>query len=164
MAVKTLISVITPPSLISELQPLLASTLLETVHSRVAFASAKPSLHAGTMEAPDSATNQQSNISEQAVLVMTLIDALPCLPVLELEEWLPIIAQSICATGDNRMQQLCRERLWEVLTNGEMDVDRSSVCVAWWTTKGGRELVLGYHVGENQGPFMSGGLGEASKL
>ncbi len=38
--------------------------------------------------------------------------------------------------------ETCLQRFWEVLSSGEMDVDRAQVCVAWWTTRGGRELLL----------------------
>lgn len=62
------------------------------------------------------------------------------------------------------MLQVCRQRLWEVLSNGEMDVDRSAFCVAWWSTRGGKEMVLSEHSGDVEGPFMSGGPVEACKL
>ena len=165
MAVKTLIKVITPPSPISESQLFLASSLLEMVHFRSAIASTEPSLQTNSGPIAEAEPNPQSAISEQAVLILALVDALPFLPVSELEEWLPIVAQSIQTIRDERMRQLCSQRLWEVLTSGEMDVDRSAICVAWWSTRGGRELVLGtYDTGDN-GPFMSGGLGgEVSKL
>lgn len=62
------------------------------------------------------------------------------------------------------MLQVCRQRLWEVLSDGEMDVDHSAICVAWWSTRGGKEMVLSEHGGGDEGPFMSGGLVEACKL
>jgi hypothetical protein len=47
-----------------------------------------------------------------------------------------------------------------------MDVDRAHCCVTWWSTRGGRELVLfgaaagaGAGEGEEGGPFMSGAVG-----
>jgi len=44
-----------------------------------------------------------------------------------------------------------------LLEGGEMDVERSAVCVSWWGMRGGRERVL---FGDAEdGPFMSGGLG-----
>lgn len=48
-----------------------------------------------------------------------------------------------------------------------MDVDRAHCCVTWWSTEGGRELVLfgaepapgsGQDTYDN-GPFMSGAVG-----
>lgn len=83
-----------------------------------------------------------------------------------LVEWLPLTASLVHALADEtdgsvqgptpvrgRDQQgketplaptaeSCRERLWEVLSGGEMDVERSQLCVAWWTTRGGREMAL----------------------
>ena len=135
------------------------------VHSRSAIASTEPSLQADSGPIPEAEPNPQSPVSEQAVLILALVDALPFLPVSELEEWLPIVAHSIQTVRDVRMQQLCSQRLWEILTSGEMDVDRSAVCVAWWSTRGGRELVLDTDGTGDHGPFMSGGLGgEVSKL
>jgi len=59
---------------------------------------------------------------------------------------------------DRNMKEHCRARFWEVLESGEMDVERSAVCVGWWSSKGGRERVLFGNM--DRGPFMSGGLGE----
>jgi hypothetical protein len=64
-----------------------------------------------------------------------------------LEEWLDLIAELI-ATGESEV----RERFWEVLSSGQMDVERAGVCVVWWGTRGGRERVLG------RGEEMSGRL------
>jgi hypothetical protein len=55
-----------------------------------------------------------------------------------LEEWLDLIAELV-ATGETEV----RERFWEVLSSGEMDVERAGVCVVWWGTRGGRERALG---------------------
>lgn len=98
------------------------------------------------------------------MLILTLIDALPFLPVPQLEDWLPIVAQSLHNVQDKQMLQVCRQRMWEVLSNGEMDVDRSGICVAWWSTRGGKEMVLSELSGRDEGPFMSGALVEACKL
>ena len=62
------------------------------------------------------------------------------------------------------MRHECRERFWEVLINGEMDVARAAVCVTWWNTRGGRELLLYGREEPEGGPFMSGALAEMSKL
>lgn len=40
------------------------------------------------------------------------------------------------------MRRTCIERFWEVLSNGEMDVERANFCVIWWSSRGGRELLL----------------------
>lgn len=63
------------------------------------------------------------------------------------------------------MRTICVERFWEILSNGEMDVERAHCCVTWWSTKGGRELVLfGSEPGamtasEDDAPYMSGAIG-----
>lgn len=64
------------------------------------------------------------------------------------------------------------ERFWDSLSSGEMDVERAYFCVTWWSTRGGRELVLfgeeprnqqerqnGEGRDEEQQALMSGGLG-----
>lgn len=165
MAVKSLVRVTTPPSAVSEINPLLPSTLLEMIHFRLTHASTDPILPMSNEPSPRVDNDGQSLMSEQAVLVLTLIDALPFVPLPDLEEWLPVVAESIQAIQDGRMLQTCKERFWEVLINGEMDIDRSAICVSWWTTRGGRDSVFSNITSErDDGPFMSGGLGEDSKL
>jgi hypothetical protein len=95
---------------------------------------------------------------------MTLIDSLPFLPMPALEEWLSITAESISLVEGADMLHRCKQRFWEVLSNGEMDVARAQVCVSWWTTEGGRERVFSVSPLQDEGPFMSGALGEVSKL
>ena len=163
MAVRTLIRITSPPSQISETEPLLPATLLELVRFRLQ--SASPDLlpqpvgmnegH-GTMEHPA--------LTEQTVLVLTIIDSLPFLHVHELENWLPLTAEALNTIQDATQRQICRKRFWEVLSNGEMDVNRSESCVTWWGTRGGRELVIHGKEQQQQGPFMSGGLQELSRL
>lgn len=164
MAVKSLIRVLTTPSEISEVQPLLPSVLLEVVHFRLTHACTEPLPQASNRPAPAPGADQQPAISEQAVLILTLIDALPFLPISQLEGWLPIVAKALHDVQDKQMLQVCRQRLWEVLSNGEMDIDRSAICVAWWSTRGGKEMVLSELSGRDAGPFMSGGLVESCKL
>jgi hypothetical protein len=142
----------------------LPSVLLEIVHFRLAHASTQPLPQASDRSTPALGASQQPAVSEQAVLILTLIDALPFLPIPQLEGWLPIVAQSLQNVQDKQMLQVCRQRLWEVLSDGEMDVDRSAICVAWWSTRGGKEMVLSEHGGCDEGAFMSGGLVEACKL
>lgn len=163
MAIKTLVAITTPPSLISDIQPLLPSTILEVVHSRLQGASPEPlrQLVSPSVAAPE--LGQQPALSEQSAIVLTLIDALPYLPIFDLEDWLPIIARSLHLIQDEVMLQACKQRFWEVLSSGEMDVERAEVCVAWWSTGGGRKLVL-FGKDQDIGPFMSGALNEPSKL
>ena len=61
------------------------------------------------------------------------------------------------------MRKACQERLWDALSSGEMDVERANLCVTWWSTRGGREMVLfGTDENSQQGPYMSGALGAAN--
>lgn len=169
MAVKTLIRISSAPSLISERQPFLPSTILELVRFRLETASPAPMQRmAGPPALSPSEGNrtfsEQPPLPEQSVLVLTLIDALPFLPIDQLEDWLPIAAESLNTIGDTNQLHTCRQRFWDVLSNGEMDVDRAALCVAWWSTRGGRDMVLFGRNNPAEGPFMSGALGEASKL
>lgn len=170
LAVKTLIRTTSPPSPISERDSLLSSTLLELVRYRLEHTSPAPFQHVvnsppaepsptGDLEQP-----QQPRFSERAVLVLTLIDALPVLPVNQLEDWLSIVAESLSLFQDLHQLNICRERFWEILTNGEMDVDRAVLCVTWWGTRGGRETVLHGLDQRHDGPVMSGALVESGKL
>lgn len=158
-AFKTLLQVITPPAPLSASEPLLPYTLLELLHHRAIHAPTFP-LPAALLYRSDAdaqSKNAQPPLSEQAVLMLTLLDALPFLDPQSLEEWLPLSADLLNHIEDYEMREFCKARFWEVLESGEMDVDRSAVCVAWWTTRGGREMVL---LGRERGvgPFMSGGL------
>jgi hypothetical protein len=102
---------------------------------------------------------QQVPLSEQAVLLLTLLDALPYVTMNVLKEWLPLAAELLNVIQDRSMREHCKKRFWEVLESGEMDVERSAVCVSWWSTRGGRERVLFGGDRGDGGPFMSGGLG-----
>ncbi len=163
MAVRTLIRITSPPSLISETEPLLPATLLELVRFRLQ--SASPDLLLQPMNLnEDYGTPEHPALSEQTVLVLTLIDSLPFLHVDQLEDWLPLTAEALNTIQDATQLQICRKRFWDVLSNGEMDVNRSALCVTWWGTRGGREMVLLGREQQQEGPFMSGGLQELSRL
>ncbi|KAL8831818.1 MAG: hypothetical protein Q9191_000642 [Dirinaria sp. TL-2023a] len=164
MAVKTLVRITAPPSPISEVQPLLPSTLLELVYSRLAAAPTQPLPQANILDESKPHGNEQVVLSERAILILALVDSLPYLPPPELVDWLPIVAQSLQSVQNDSMLQSCRHRLWEVMTNGEMDVDRAAVCAAWWGTRGGKQMVLEDSIVSEKGPFMSGALDETSKL
>ena len=154
----------TPPSPISELQPLLPSTLLELIHQRLQNASPEHLRQLILPGVPTSETPQQPVLSEQSVLVLALIDALPFLPVIDLEDWLPIVARSLkILQSDDAMLQACRQRFWEVLSSGELDVERAEVCVAWWNTGGGRDSVF-FGNKPTSAPVISGPVNEASKI
>ena len=158
LAFKTVIRITSPPSSLSEAQPLLQSILLEIIHDRAVRASPSP--------LPEIRTDKEGPpLSEQAVLVMTIIDSLCFLNLPVLEEWLPLTAELVAQITDSSMRQRCQERFWESLSSGEMDVERAGLSVAWWTSRGGREMVL---FGDEQPTedeyLMSGALLPESKL
>lgn len=165
LAFSTLMQILSPPFPISATQPELAETLLEMVHLRIP--------HAGQGNLP--ATHDQGQglapppMSEQSALVLTLIDALPYLPLPIVEEWMNAVAGSLYEIRDPALREIAKQRLWELLGSGEMDVERATIGVAWWGTKGGRELVLyGPSRRRAEDPFlMSGALvdeGTSSRL
>jgi hypothetical protein len=159
-AFKALMQITTPPSPLAASQPMLSETLLELLHQRALHAPTAPlppSL-AVKSEADAKLQEKQPPLSEQAILLLTLLDALPHLPLNTLEDWLPLTADLLNVIEDRTMREHCKARFWEVLDSGEMDVERSAVCVAWWSTKGGRERVLFGRDLERE-MFMSGGLG-----
>ncbi|MCJ1467099.1 hypothetical protein MMC07_005721 [Pseudocyphellaria aurata] len=163
MAVRTLVRITSPPSPISADQPLLSSTILELIRKRSETALSVPLQRGGGP--PDSEENvtEDTDVSEQCVLTLTIIDALPFLPIDLLEEWLPIAAETIHTVQDENMRNQCQQRFWDILSNGEMDANCAAVCVSWWSTRGGREFVL-YGTKKVEDTFMSGGLGDRSKL
>ncbi|CAO2651524.1 Nn.00g040940.m01.CDS01 [Neocucurbitaria sp. VM-36] len=159
LAFKTLMRVTAPPSTLSASHPDLPATLLELVFHRALSAPThalppdEVSLALQGSDAPPPA------LSEQAVLALTLIDALPFLPIPMLEEWMPLTAELLNQINDDSMRESVRARYWEVLVSGEMDAERSGVAVLWWTTRGGRELVLfGRESFDEQIGMMSGAL------
>lgn len=157
-AFKALMQITTPPSPLSAFHPMLSETLLELLHHRALHAPTAPLPPSLAIKSEADAEVQQSQppLSEQAVLLITLLDALPHLPLNILQEWLPLAADLLNTIENAAMREHCKARFWEVLESGEMDVERSAVCVGWWSTKGGREKVLYGH--EERGPFMSGAL------
>ena len=160
-AFKALIQVTTPPSPLSASHPILAETLLEILHHRALNAPTAPLPPSVTVKSEADANDAETQLSEQAVLLLTLLDALPSIAIPVLEDWLPLTADLLNAIQDGRMREHCKARFWDVLEGGEMDVERSALCVAWWSTKGGRERVL---FGDaNGGPFMSGALGDGGR-
>jgi hypothetical protein len=164
-AFQALIQITTPPSPVSASQPTLSETLLELLHHRALHAPISPLPPSLSIKSESDAQLQdlQLPLSEQAVLLLTLLDALPHLPLNILEEWLPLAADILNVIEHSTMREHCKTRFWEVLESGEMDVERSAVCVAWWSTRGGRARVLfGNQVSEG-GQFMSGALGAGTR-
>ncbi|KAF2101112.1 hypothetical protein NA57DRAFT_37034 [Rhizodiscina lignyota] len=157
LAFKTLMRVTAPPAPLSATQPDLPGALMELVHHRALSAPATP-LNTPQPTTPMTQPDDSPPLSEQAVLVLTFLDALPFLPLDLLDESLPMSANLINRVSDVSMRKICQERLWEILISGEMDPERSQMCVTWWNTHGGRDAVfLGQGADEN-GPFMSGAL------
>ncbi|CAN8097391.1 unnamed protein product [Discula destructiva] len=162
LAFSTLMQILSPPFPVSATRPDLAETLLEMVHLRIS--------QAGMVPLP--ATQEQSlsaapppPMSEQSALVLTLIDVLPYLPLPIVEEWMNVAAGALHQVSDPILRDVAKQRFWEILGSGEMDVERAAIGVAWWGTKGGRELVLFGPVAgrvDAQEPLMSGALGDGS--
>jgi hypothetical protein len=157
LAFKTLMRVTAPPSALSASHPDLPATLLELVFHRALTASGEPLPPDATALALQGSDAPPPPLSEQAILALTLIDALPMLPIPLLEEWLPLCADLLNQINDDAMRETVKARYWEVLVSGEMDAERSGVAVTWWTTRGGRDLVL---FGRESGEYgmMSGAL------
>jgi len=139
VAFKTVMQILSPPFPISASHPYLAETLLEMVRFRSGLASKAPLPR--SREEMQSETPQEP-ASEQSTLVLTLIDSLPFLHLSIVEEWMTLTALAVGEIGEPAMREPAKRRFWEVLTSGEMDVERAAIGVAWWGTKGGRKAVL----------------------
>lgn len=103
-------------------------------------------------------------MSEKAALVLALIQSLPCLELEALEAWLPVAARLCYVVQDPDLRQLCRNRLWEVISNGTMDVDRAAFCANWWNTRSGRELALYGEEKPVPGRLINDSMDELSRL
>ncbi|KAI0816767.1 hypothetical protein GGR55DRAFT_628498 [Xylaria sp. FL0064] len=167
LAFRTVMQVTSPPYPISVTHAELSETLLEMLRFRAEGASTAPL--PPTPDALSSSAAQQQQvgplISEQTALVLALTDALPYLPVHLVTEWLSRAAEASNAIPDPQMRDVARRRLWDVLANGELDVDRAVAGVAWWGTQGGREMILGNGIGGGRGEefMMSGALVQESE-
>lgn len=165
LAVKTCIQVTSPPYPLSEKDPLLVSLLLELISLKSTHASSDPIPPSPGRQNADSG---QPALSAQSTMVLALIDSLPVLwPDSLLDCWLTETAAAMNNIQNEDLRDFCRTRFWDAINGGEMDVARAAVCVTWWTTRGGREMVAG---GRNHpksadiGPFMSGALQDMAKL
>jgi hypothetical protein len=177
LAFKTLLRVASPPSSLSAIHPDLPAILLELLNHRALNAPTIPLPQPPELKSPLSpelAPPPPPPLSEQTVLCLTLLDSLPFLSFDLLEEWLPLAAHLINAIPPGSMKEECRSRFWEVLMSGEMDPDRALVAVGWWSTRGGREAVMGAAAGTmftaaptpiptlDTEAVMSGGAGPAT--
>lgn len=162
LAFRTLLRLTSPPAVLAATEPMLSATLLELLHERAASASASPLPPKPAEIKLD--TDPSMELSEQAVLVLTVIDTLPQLTLDLLDEWLPLATDLVNAIDDEAMREHCKEHFWHTLVGGEMDPDRSGVCHDWWSTRGGREMLLYGREDEQQSPFtMSGGLPDEAR-
>lgn len=132
LAFKTLLRLTSPPAMLAATQPMLSATLLELLHERANNASSTPlPLHPNETV---SLADPPVLLSEQAVLILTIIDTLAQLPLDLLDEWLPLAAHLVNQIEDHSMREHCKEHFWHILVGGEMDPDRSGVCHAWVST------------------------------
>ena len=133
LACKTVIRITNPPSPLSVIQPGTGETLLEVLRDRA-------------VQSPPQRLKQSIlDMSPRAILTLALIDSLPTVPVALLTEWLHLTTELLHLVEVTQERLHCQDRLWEVLSNGEMDHERSAVCVAWWGTCEGREMVFRSH-------------------
>ncbi|KAI9166650.1 Peroxisomal biogenesis factor-like protein [Paramyrothecium foliicola] len=149
IAFKTVMQIVSPPFPIAAIEPHLSETLLEmlcTQLSNAATAPLPPSPH--TASNGVAADELQEMLSEQSSLAMALVDSLPYLPLPLVEEWFTIAAQQLNKIEDPVLKEPVKRRFLDILVNGDLDVERAAIGVAWWGTKGGRELVLSGGVAE----------------
>ncbi|KAJ4355868.1 uncharacterized protein N0V89_003889 [Didymosphaeria variabile] len=157
LAFKTMMRVTAPPSAISASHPDLSATLMELVYHRALNAPTEPLPPDESTLALQGSDAPPPALSEQAVLTLTLLDALPFLPIPLLEEWMPLCAELLNTIDDFAMRETAKAHYWAVLVSGEMDPERSGSAVAWWGTRGGREMVLFGREMEHEN-MMSGAL------
>jgi len=160
-----LMQITSPPSPLSTSQPLLPAILLELLHERAIHASITALL---PQPAAAPSAEDEMPLSEQAVIVLTIIDTLMQLPLDLLDEWLATAADLVNAVDDDSIREHCKEHFWLVLVDGHLDPDRSRVCHAWWSSAGGREHVLYGRESAGLPPSMMSGalpvMTEDSKL
>jgi hypothetical protein len=143
---------------------MMPAILLEVLHHQSHSAGTTPLPPVG---APTEADESIPPLSERAVIVLTVLDSLSQIPLDLLNEWLPLTAGMVNDINDDEMREYCKHHFWQILVNGELDPERSRVCHAWWSTRGGKEVVLYGRVSqEDDQALMSGALPETfeSKL
>ena len=164
LAVRTLVDIMARHSAVSEAVHFPPSILLELVRQRLEMASPNLLHEATGTQNLRNASSDTSSLSEQSVLVLTLVETLAYLPIGQLQIWLPLVAESLVYVQNTDQRQMCTQRFWQLLSDGEMDTERAALCLTWWTTNGGREMVLGNPDLGQGGPFMNGGLQEHSRI
>ncbi|KAK6707038.1 hypothetical protein SNK04_008045 [Fusarium graminearum] len=156
VAFKTVMQIVSPPFPIAELEPFLSETLLEMLRASISTASTDllpPTADIASQAAMEE--TQEVRYSQQSSLSLALVDSLPHLPLPLVEEWFTIAAQAMNEIKDPALREPVKERFLEILVSGELDVERAATGVAWWGTRGGRELILGASA---EPPMMSGAL------
>ena len=139
LVVKTLIRTSSPPFRTAVTQPDLAGSILEMVRYRAIAGSSTDPLPALPSQ---NEVTEPVPMSEQSAFILAMIDSLPYLALQDLEEWLPLTAEALSMIRDNTLRETCQRRMWEVLSNGEMDVPRAEYSLWWWSSMGGKQAVL----------------------
>lgn len=79
--------------------------------------------------------------TEKEIYVLALIDSLPHLLPAALERWLTPVAELMSKdVKDAASRGRLKRRFWEVLSGGELDLERAEVGVRWWS-EGGKGIV-----------------------
>ncbi|CRG90503.1 hypothetical protein PISL3812_07547 [Talaromyces islandicus] len=164
LAFRSVVRIAAPPSPLASSQPLLAPILLELAHERALQASSTI-LPPSTQSAEENALETPPSHSERSGIILAIIDSLPFLRVEDLEDFLPLTARLINSAAEEpkEIRATCIERFWDVLSGGEMDVDRANFCVTWWCTRGGRELLLFGEQPVSEEPLMSGAVVDVAR-
>ena len=159
LAIKSVTRLAAPPSSISTMMPMMQAVILDLLRDR--------SFHASESILPPDAdvpVERTKPLSEKSVLLLAITDCLSFLSVPLVQDWLPITADLLRKINNPGQRNMCLQRFWEVLSNGDMDVERAAACVAWWTSRGGREFVVYGELPEEEEYTMSGALQQESKL
>ncbi|KAI9853020.1 MAG: hypothetical protein M1838_002799 [Thelocarpon superellum] len=175
LAFKSVIRICSPPSPLSRTAPDLAPVLLELLLLRAQNAPNTPLPPPPPSAFPTPPSTRPARRGERAgardeeeagdepteatIIALTLLDSLPYLSLPLLEEYLPPVAQMTRSIADPVQRDIVTARFWDVVSAGEMDVQRAARCVAWWGTRGGREAVLGLPAQGDERGYGKGGVG-----
>ncbi len=159
LAVRTVTRLAAPPSSIATIIPSMQAVIMDLLSNR--FMSAADVVLPPSVDIPPEG---EKPLSEKSVFLLAIIDCLSSLFVPLLLEWLPTTADLLHKINDPLQRSICLQRFWEVLSNGNMDVERAAACVAWWNSRGGRELVVYGELPEEEEYTMSGALQQDTKL
>lgn len=159
LAIKSVVKLAAPPSAIANIMPMMQAIILDLLSHR--FTNASEAILPPSIDIP---VEVKKPLSERSVLLLAILDSLSFLPVSLLQEWLFITADLLYKVNDPSQRRGCQQRFWEILSNGEMDVERAAACVYWWSSRGGRELVLHGELPDEEEYTMSGALQLEGKL